>query len=192
MAQRSHVPKFGNWESDNIPYTAYFEKARKDKTGMINPNDPEQNPEAFRNLGRDSQVELSFGQKKINIATTSSESGRSSDNSVVRRPGKSDSTDGHGSSVSTSSVMSRHQRKTSADTRHERAASIPKFGAWDEADPSSGVGFTVIFNKVKEEKKTKLPPSFPYSHTQDNDQTSSVHESKFCCGLFSRARKVTK
>nr|AFK45254.1 unknown [Lotus japonicus] len=46
MAQRSHVPKFGNWDGeDNVPYTAYFDKARKDRTGtkMINPNDPEEN-----------------------------------------------------------------------------------------------------------------------------------------------------
>lgn len=52
MQQRSHVPKFGNWEGDNVPYTAYFENARKEKIGgvRINPNDPEQNPEAF-NVG---------------------------------------------------------------------------------------------------------------------------------------------
>ncbi|XP_061337417.1 RPM1-interacting protein 4-like isoform X2 [Gastrolobium bilobum] len=46
MAQRSHVPKFGNWESeDDVPYTAYFDKARKGRTGIkiINPNDPEEN-----------------------------------------------------------------------------------------------------------------------------------------------------
>ncbi|KAK7286824.1 hypothetical protein RJT34_22098 [Clitoria ternatea] len=46
MAQRSHVPKFGNWDSgENVPYTAYFDKARKGRTGtkMINPNDPEEN-----------------------------------------------------------------------------------------------------------------------------------------------------
>ncbi|KAK7382692.1 hypothetical protein VNO80_01676 [Phaseolus coccineus] len=46
MAQRSHVPKFGNWDSgDNVPYTAYFDKARKGRTGakIINPNDPEEN-----------------------------------------------------------------------------------------------------------------------------------------------------
>lgn len=48
MAQRSHVPKFGNWENEeNVPYTAYFDKARKGRTGttMINPNDPEENPD---------------------------------------------------------------------------------------------------------------------------------------------------
>lgn len=50
MAQRPVVPKFGNWESeDNVPYTVYFEKARKGKTGgkMINPNDPQENPDMF-------------------------------------------------------------------------------------------------------------------------------------------------
>ncbi|CAL0328203.1 unnamed protein product [Lupinus luteus] len=44
--QRAQVPKFGNWENEgNVPYTAYFEKARKGRLGtkMINPNDPEEN-----------------------------------------------------------------------------------------------------------------------------------------------------
>ncbi|KAJ8899286.1 hypothetical protein K2173_018260 [Erythroxylum novogranatense] len=48
MAQRSHVPKFGNWESEeNVPYTAYFDKARKGRVGgkLINPNDPEDKPD---------------------------------------------------------------------------------------------------------------------------------------------------
>lgn len=50
MAQRSHVPAFGNWENnDNVPYTTYFEKARKGRKDgkIINPNDPEENPEDF-------------------------------------------------------------------------------------------------------------------------------------------------
>nr|BAJ33848.1 unnamed protein product [Eutrema halophilum] len=42
---RSNVPKFGNWEGEeNVPYTAYFDKARKVRApgGKItNPNDPE-------------------------------------------------------------------------------------------------------------------------------------------------------
>ncbi|KAA8543503.1 hypothetical protein F0562_021002 [Nyssa sinensis] len=53
MAQRPHVPKFGNWESgENVPYTVYFDKARKDRNGgkMINPNDPQENPDMFPNI----------------------------------------------------------------------------------------------------------------------------------------------
>ncbi|KAL2923334.1 RPM1-interacting protein 4 [Bienertia sinuspersici] len=34
----------------------------------------------------------------------------------------------------------------------DRGASVPKFGEWDETDPSSAEGFTHIFNKVKEER----------------------------------------
>ncbi|OMO86905.1 Pathogenic type III effector avirulence factor Avr cleavage site [Corchorus capsularis] len=48
MQQRSHVPKFGNWESEeNVPYTAYFDKARQGRTGgkIVNPNDPQENPD---------------------------------------------------------------------------------------------------------------------------------------------------
>ncbi|OIT08311.1 PREDICTED: RPM1-interacting protein 4-like [Nicotiana attenuata] len=50
---RPNVPKFGNWENDdNTPYTVYFEKARQTRgTGkIINPNDPEENPDMFPNL----------------------------------------------------------------------------------------------------------------------------------------------
>ncbi|KAM0925139.1 hypothetical protein ACQ4PT_004377 [Festuca glaucescens] len=47
----AHVPKFGNWDNDgNVPYTLYFDNARKGK-GVggkpMNPNDPVDNPEAF-------------------------------------------------------------------------------------------------------------------------------------------------
>ncbi|KAK6932797.1 RIN4, pathogenic type III effector avirulence factor Avr cleavage site [Dillenia turbinata] len=47
--QGSHVPKFGNWDSDSIPYTAYFQNARKEKAASVkmNPNDPEENPDLF-------------------------------------------------------------------------------------------------------------------------------------------------
>lgn len=46
--QDSHVPKFGNWDSNNIPYTIYFDNAvARNKKALVNPNDPEENPEAF-------------------------------------------------------------------------------------------------------------------------------------------------
>ncbi|KAH7569415.1 hypothetical protein JRO89_XS06G0157600 [Xanthoceras sorbifolium] len=37
--------------------------------------------------------------------------------------------------------------------QQHRRASVPKFGDWDEMDPASGEGFTVIFDKLKEEKQ---------------------------------------
>ncbi|XP_019166502.1 PREDICTED: RPM1-interacting protein 4-like isoform X1 [Ipomoea nil] len=42
MAARPTVPKFGNWDNEQEPYTVYFDQARKYKGGKaINPNDPE-------------------------------------------------------------------------------------------------------------------------------------------------------
>ncbi|EPS66688.1 hypothetical protein M569_08088, partial [Genlisea aurea] len=48
--QRPTVPQFGKWEGEeNVPYTAYFDKARKDRGGrVINPNDPQENPQLFQ------------------------------------------------------------------------------------------------------------------------------------------------
>lgn len=36
----------------------------------------------------------------------------------------------------------------------EKGQPLPKFGDWDVNDPSSAEGFTVIFNKARNEKKT--------------------------------------
>lgn len=43
LQQRSQLPKFGNWENeDNVPYTVYFENARKGKSGIkMNPRNPD-------------------------------------------------------------------------------------------------------------------------------------------------------
>ncbi|KAK2648018.1 hypothetical protein Ddye_015507 [Dipteronia dyeriana] len=36
----------------------------------------------------------------------------------------------------------------------DKGRPLPKFGEWDVNDPSSAEGFTVIFNKARNEKKT--------------------------------------
>lgn len=38
---------------------------------------------------------------------------------------------------------------------------MPKFGEWDVNDPASAEGFTVIFNKARDEKKTGGKPESP-------------------------------
>lgn len=42
------------------------------------------------------------------------------------------------------------------DETPERGSAVPKFGEWDEKDPSTGEGFTDIFDKVREEKQSGL------------------------------------
>ncbi|MFS7928953.1 putative RPM1-interacting protein 4/NOI4 [Helianthus anomalus] len=43
----------------------------------------------------------------------------------------------------------------------ENGRPLPKFGDWDVNDPASAEGFTVIFNKARDEKKTGGKPDSP-------------------------------
>ncbi|KAL3508354.1 hypothetical protein ACH5RR_027755 [Cinchona calisaya] len=43
----------------------------------------------------------------------------------------------------------------------EKGGPLPKFGEWDVNDPASAEGFTVIFNKARDEKKTGGKPESP-------------------------------
>ncbi|GFP85687.1 rpm1-interacting protein 4 [Phtheirospermum japonicum] len=42
-----------------------------------------------------------------------------------------------------------------------QAIFVPKFGDWDESDPRSGEEYTIIFDKLREERRieaAKFPP----------------------------------
>ncbi|KAK3003922.1 hypothetical protein RJ639_018031 [Escallonia herrerae] len=43
----------------------------------------------------------------------------------------------------------------------EKGQPLPKFGEWDVNDPASADGFTVIFNKARDERKTGGKPESP-------------------------------
>nr|KAJ0209654.1 hypothetical protein LSAT_V11C400181340 [Lactuca sativa] len=185
--QRSHIPKFGSWDADNVPYTAYFDNARKDKGSgiMINPNDPEENPEAFMAYGGNnddiSNDDIIFadknmksgGKKSTTSSKVSSERSSISDLSSKQQSYKSDRKKSPNTntremtsnfappSPSPAPNRPRYGYNPADDIVSHRSASVPMFGAWDEKDPRSGDGFTVIFQKVKEEKHiaaTKFPP----------------------------------
>ncbi|XWS18150.1 hypothetical protein CRYUN_Cryun32bG0017400 [Craigia yunnanensis] len=236
---RSHVPKFGDWDNDNLPYTTYFENARKEKGGIrMNPNDPEENPEAFMYIrgGLESnygcqpvQVPIAFGSNKSISADKHHTDGQSRRN-TPNRNGSYDhqkSVRSHRSMVLESGseksnsdyslLQSNHRRANSGQkkgraggssfpssisglstkgsgsyqfdgNKHHRTASIPKFGAWDETDPTSGEGFTAIFNKVKEEKQAPSS-NFPNVPQQPSNY-SNYHQSKrrspsFCSKVLS-------
>lgn len=51
----------------------------------------------------------------------------------------------------------------------EKGVPLPKFGEWDLNDPASAEGYTVIFNKARNEKKTGVKidsPSKDYHKTK--------------------------
>ncbi|XP_020270146.1 RPM1-interacting protein 4-like [Asparagus officinalis] len=68
-----------------------------------------------------------------------------------------------------------------------KTPSVPKFGVWDEKGPKSGDGFTVIFNKVKQEKQnaaSKLPrvPIDPTIHpSKRKNRANPASRSKILC-----------
>nr|XP_009607992.1 RPM1-interacting protein 4-like isoform X2 [Nicotiana tomentosiformis] len=77
---RPNVPKFGNWESeDNTPYTVFFDNARKTRGGkMMNPNDPQENPDMFPNFAPKTQRDEPMGleaAKQTNKRRVSKEHG---------------------------------------------------------------------------------------------------------------------
>ncbi|KAK1381920.1 hypothetical protein POM88_019655 [Heracleum sosnowskyi] len=228
MAKKAHVPKFGNWGGDdNVPYTAYFDSARRSKAGgaMINPNDPEQNPEAFR-FGSDDNISAFEAPLQHNIDDDkvvpkenhqieghkgSRGSGHNYKNGLksVTSETSSDRSNSDNSSLPSNHRIARPDRKKNSienisfyppspgpnrprnghnlyDDLSTRSASVPMFGQWDERDPTSGDGFTIIFNKVKEEKQIAAS-KFPVVPNQPaklpNTQTKDA-KSKRCCCLF--------
>jgi hypothetical protein len=44
-------------------------------------------------------------------------------------------------------------------------AAVPKFGDWDESDPSAGEGFTMIFTRAKDQKDAGGPSHVPAFQT---------------------------
>lgn len=183
MAQRSHVPKFGNWDGDNVPYTAYFENARKEKAGgiKINPNDPEQNPEAF-SIGSNG-ISPNNGSYELQRHKGGGSSTHSSDTSVLKP--KHQRKKSHRTKSNADTTNPPLPGPIDADDFSYRSVSVPKFGQWDENDPRSAEGFTVIFNKVKEEKQIAASkPPVPIQTTNNYQARQGRETRKKCCCLF--------
>ncbi|CAI0432096.1 unnamed protein product, partial [Linum tenue] len=71
----------------------------------------------------------------------------------------------------------------------DKGRPLPKFGEWDVNDPSSSEGFTVIFNKARDEKKSGGKSDSPANaksntkHRQQQSATLGKPQSKkwLCC-----------
>ncbi|KAL5712990.1 hypothetical protein ACHQM5_015110 [Ranunculus cassubicifolius] len=74
-----------------------------------------------------------------------------------------------------------------ASQERGRPGPLPKFGDWDVNNPASAEGFTVIFNKARDEKKTNTNVVSPRknndNYQQRNEEVPSRTKRKwFCCG----------
>ncbi|XP_052208147.1 protein NOI4 isoform X2 [Diospyros lotus] len=67
----------------------------------------------------------------------------------------------------------------------DKGRPLPKFGEWDVNDPASAEGFTVIFNKARDEKKTGGKPESPAkaepNPTHGVGSTKPPGKKWFCC-----------
>lgn len=226
---RANVPKFGNWESEeNVPYTAYFDKARKGRTSggkTINPNDPEENSDLYseappparpkpeqeepvrrsreRMRSREDSEFKQFADSPARRGGGSSNeannkrqgrttSAGSENNSYERSPlhnqsrnpgrsvgapsplwdGNKNSYDGTGKSKPRSNIR--------GDESPDKGTVVPKFGDWDENNPSSADGYTHIFNKVREERNYEGTGTGS-ARTPSHPSTKPPSDSTKCC-----------
>ncbi|KAL5793309.1 hypothetical protein ACOSP7_001903 [Xanthoceras sorbifolium] len=72
----------------------------------------------------------------------------------------------------------------------EAGRPLPKFGEWDVNDPASAEGFTVIFTKARDEKKSNANStgsrqisqrSQNTARTPENYQHNPMGKKWFCC-----------
>ncbi|PNX83037.1 RPM1-interacting protein 4-like, partial [Trifolium pratense] len=59
-------------------------------------------------------------------------------------------------------------------TMAEKGIPLPKFGEWDVNDPASAEGYTVIFNKARNEKKTGAKIDSPPKDNHKNKYKNEV------------------
>ncbi|XP_023547760.1 RPM1-interacting protein 4-like [Cucurbita pepo subsp. pepo] len=198
MAQRSHVPAFGNWENEgNVPYTVFFDKARKGRGGgpIRNPNDPEEYPEMFADNSHEAPpVKPTIPAPKP--TTHEKKQSREDDgfhpyaNSPGHRENPSRKQSGSEYSIDRS-PLHRHAKpsgrespvvegkgfdgghgnrgKTRMKPDAPEGTAVPKFGSWDVNNPASADGFTHIFGKVREEKMGPGTPPPPHSSSPYNN-----------------------
>ncbi|KAL5773931.1 hypothetical protein ACOSP7_011488 [Xanthoceras sorbifolium] len=175
MANHAYVPKFGNWDKEeNITYTSSFGNAHKGKAESAAAdclNNPKENPEALMNGsgGLDSTdgdyrpIQASINNNAASSKNTYNHQKSGRNNNITAEFGNST------------------KRSNSDHSLRQPTASVPKFGAWDDTDPTSGEGFTVILNKVKEEKEI-ASAKFP---------THVLHKQiVYCCIFFYVEDKV--
>ncbi|KAM7485921.1 hypothetical protein LguiA_001930 [Lonicera macranthoides] len=80
---------------------------------------------------------------------------------------------------------------TRGDETTDEGPTVPKFGDWDENDPTSGEGFTQVFELVRDEKNSagKAPISSNASSSFPNGQNRRGIESSKGCLCFPWGRK---
>ncbi|AED94577.1 unnamed protein product [Arabidopsis thaliana] len=65
--------------------------------------------------------------------------------------------------------------------RQQQDRPLPKFGEWDVNDPASAEGFTVIFAKARDDKKTNASGRAASQRRDNNKSQDEPTKKRFCC-----------
>lgn len=80
---------------------------------------------------------------------------------------------------------SRMRSVTQGAETPDHSAAVPKFGDWDESDPTSADGYTHVFNKVREEKMNGTgnvsAAAFRKPYYKNQKQHENKTSKKCCC-----------
>ncbi|KAG2580157.1 RPM1-interacting protein 4-like isoform X1 [Panicum virgatum] len=218
MAQQknAHVPKFGNWDNDgNVPYTLYFENARKGKGAggkMINPNDPAENPEAF-SIAAPSPNRSDAGRSSPAPPPPPRHERRPSDapprspspyagSPYHRHAGGEPPRRGGGYSVEQSPVHPYSSESggyglVANSVERSRAKGGPRGNETPtrgsavpkfgdwDSNPASADGYTHIFNKVREEKQTQAGKPGAFEKDAARGNAAKQHDDGYVSSKFS-------
>ncbi|XP_047071536.1 RPM1-interacting protein 4-like isoform X1 [Lolium rigidum] len=98
------------------------------------------------------------------------------------------SAEGNRGNAPTTPGRSKMRPSGRGDETPERGSAVPKFGDWDEKDPSTGEGFTDIFEKVREEKQSGTD-NVSTSHAYTNRYNQGGRYESSGCSCFSWFKK---
>ncbi|KMZ64825.1 hypothetical protein ZOSMA_34G01050 [Zostera marina] len=132
--EKHRIPKFGDWEGENIAFTYYFEKTRQIREGKLNslPNSKTASPvKSIAQDGIQSEAEKSSLSSHYHLSNASPRIQKSRHNH------------------SSPKIRLVEQK----DEIRDKQPTIPKFGEWEDSDPSTGDGFTEKFDRVRKENK---------------------------------------
>ncbi|KAF8046671.1 hypothetical protein N665_3529s0001 [Sinapis alba] len=203
MAERSNVPKFGNWEDEeDVPYTDYFENANRARApggSVVNPTDPEYysysqsqappsrtKPDEVEPLRRSCEKMRRPVESELKQIGDAGGPSKEADNKRQGRPFQNNSIDK--STLHKNAYDGAGRSKSKPNLRAvespEKVTVVPKFGDWDENNPASADGYTHIFNKVREERSSNVSGSSGTpSHPRINNPSNT---SRSCCFGFGR------
>ncbi|KAK8958490.1 RPM1-interacting protein 4 [Platanthera guangdongensis] len=186
MQKNGRVPQFGKWDNDgSVPYTRYFEEARKEKNAakLINPNDPLQNPEGFRQPEPQRRSSHSNGEFEHSVERSPIHShihSRASSKGGISSPAgdRRASSEKQGLAPNTPG-RTRMKHNDRSDYSGDKSSTVPKFGDWDVMDPASADSYSYIFNQVREEKHSgsAKPSSFSRDSKSDGQKRKTNSES---------------